>query len=507
MHMQAVLKDRYFLVILLSAAIFTVYWTAYGIYRYNNFLDNYYDIGALMSSLYVHIHCLNFAPDFQYLVVSNHIAPLMLLLVPAFALYQSPATLFFIQSAFLALTALAIYLIANSLIKSSKISFALSFAFLINPGVRGLTMFDVHTEAFIPLFYILAFYFFWKGNRRYFGLSYILLLCTVDIAFFIGLTLLVGLFLFELLYDRKGKDRFHNRVKMIIAGIAITAVFALFYYSLGAYLTSHYNTAPYSSVPRIYTYINFISYQLHALNSPNVVPINGNSNEVIAFYGTLGLFVIFLGFGMTSFVSPVISLALLSPWIGEVFILRNSSFPVLEYQYYGTIIGASFVASLMGILILKERKSLLSKFIKYDDRLESILFASILSLIFAISAVTFPFAIIGSTLGLSGAPALNYTQVNNAIAMIPHNMSVLAQQDIAPHLFYECNLQVPPSAQSQFFNKINLTISNPDYVIVDKQLHGYAGVVDSNPSVPDYVRSNYSVFYNQSGITIYKRSD
>lgn len=508
--MEKLLKDRHLQALLVLCIIYATYWTLYGNYQYTTYNDQFFDMGAFMSTFYQHLSCPNVA-GLQYLVFSNHIAPFLLLVLPFFALFPYPIVLFAIQAIFLALAAMAIYFVCKDLLNSRNIGLVLAFAFLISPAVRGLTIYDFHEEAFIPLLYILSFYFLWKADRKHFIIAYSLMLGVFEPSVVVGLALLAGLLFYELLYDRgisKDHAAYEKRMRLIAIGVAITILFGLFYFGLDAYLLNAYQSAPYSSVPPIEKVIPFLSVQINSLvNSTTVQSIPGHS-LYLAYYGPIGTAIEFLGFGITSLISPVLSMILLSPWLGELFIMGNVSFAFPESQYLGFFSGASVVAAIMGLLIIKERRTFLSRWIRYGSRRFelSYIFCTLLAAII-ISALILMGTNSVQSLLLDNAPAINYTQINSAIAAIPLNTSVMAQSDLSPHLYGHCSLELAP-INRQWISTYTPTVFwfKPQYIILDKKLSGYYLMVDNGAGfgVYNYAKGNYTEVYNKSGVYILK---
>jgi len=157
--------DYYLRVLLVLLALYVLYWAYFGNYRYVNYVAGYYDMGVETYSLYWHVHGLNyFTSPLQYLVFTNHLSFFSLLLLPVFTLYQHPVTFLSLQAIALAATALAAYFISADLLKSRRVAFAFAIAFILNPGVMGLTLNDFHLESFTALFYLISFYFYMKKS-------------------------------------------------------------------------------------------------------------------------------------------------------------------------------------------------------------------------------------------------------------------------------------------------------------------------------------------------------
>jgi hypothetical protein len=434
--------------------------------------------------------------------------------LPFFAAYPSATTLFAVQDAFLALTAIAVYLVCRDLLNSRSIGLVFAFAFLISPAVRGLTLFDFHEEAFVPLFYILSFYFFWKAERRYFMIAYALMLSLFEASIVVGLALLVGLLFYELLY-RAGTaaDRTVHRKRMGLLGLgfAITIIFGIFYLGLSAYLLNAYQSAPYSSVPQLSRVIPYLSLQIGALTNSTPVAPYAERQMYIDYYGPIGTAIAFLGFGVTSLVGPIPSLTLLSPWLGEVFLLNNVTFALPYLQYLGFFAGASLVASIIGLLIIRERRTFLSRWLNYESKRFKLVFISCtLLLTVAISCAILVGTNSLQSLLLSNQSGMNYTRMDGAIATIPANASVLAQAYIAPHLYMHCELELSPVEGSNvWFSPESQTVFwfKPEYIMFDKRLQDYPYDMESGLgfNVLEYAKGNYTTAYNRSGVYVLKR--
>lgn len=507
--------DKYLILILALSVLYFGYWIIFGNYMYASFNSNYFDIGGWAYNMYLHVHNLNGLGLLQYLVFFNHISPFSVLLVPIFALYQQPITLVIIQDSFLLITTVLAYFVSLDILKDRKVAFALAFAFLINPGLRGLLIFDFHTEAFIPFFCILSFYFYFKGKRTYFVLSLVMLLSVMETTYAVAAPLLLGLLVYELLYNSRrtepDREEFKRRIATLLLGMLVTALAFGAYHMASVYITNAYSAHSNYAIPPITRlYIDFIGDQLKALNNP----VSTNYNSSIAYYlGGTGASYLFLGFGAASSLSVPVGVVFYLPWLFEVFVIHNLGFAFFGFQYYAYALGGSFIAAVLGFLIFSKNKKSICKKLRADVKaVEVFMFASIIV-----------FAVVFSVVGLSESdislftlqphPNINYAQMSNALAAIPENASVMAQAPIAAHLFYIHNLELPP-----IYNKTNSAVLGyltvywfvPDYIAIDKNLSNYYYLTHYNLTnqtfnVYQYMGKNYTISYNNSDLYIYKR--
>ncbi len=104
--------------------------------------------------------------------LGTHFAPLVFLLVPIYAVYPNPQSLLVLQTPFIALGAVPVY--------------------LINPAIQSLNLFDFHLEAFLPFFLGMAYYFLLTKNWRPYFLFLGLSLMTIEFASIIVVSMSVA---------------------------------------------------------------------------------------------------------------------------------------------------------------------------------------------------------------------------------------------------------------------------------------------------------------------------
>ena len=343
------------------AALFTVanfaYWAMFSINAYNTFHD-YADLGTFAYDMYYHIHYPNIVWGLQYLVYGNHVAPDLILMVPLYAVFQSPLTLLFIQAAVLSVTGFVLFLVARDLLKDGRMALLLAFAYFLNPGIHGMLMFDFHAESLIVLFYILTFYFYMRKELRMMVVSLLFLLGSMEVAPFLALTLGLGLALYEMLHTKDRQIRKENmRFALII--IALSLVVLLAYNLIVARLTSEYAYS-YTGLPLSARVLSINTGELNDL----IGVLKGSRPLVNVAYGTQGqyivisLAIVFLGFGVASLLDPLTSIVLTAPWLVEALVFGISWFTYTWNQYFGFALGGAIVATLLSMKRLMELRKL-----------------------------------------------------------------------------------------------------------------------------------------------------
>jgi uncharacterized membrane protein len=505
--------DHYLLTVIVISALFVIYWSAFAFFKYHSFGSYFWDIGQEAYSMYIHLHNPGLIGGLQFLAFSNHISIFKLLLLPIFAVYQNPMTLVLLQDVALALCAIVAYFIGRDIIKTRFVGFALALAFLLNPGVRGIVFFDVHVEAFIPLFFLLSFYFYMRNRRNLFLASYILMLSVIETAPFVGISLLAGLLLYELVYvPKKTKAEVSarkSRLALLATAFLISLVFIAFYYYVSTTLISSYQQGDYSAMPPFLRIVNFLSIQVKALGNTGGVQYNQNA---VAYLMLWGVMILFFGFGLTGFRNIILTLVLIAPWILEVLILHNTVFSVLYYHYYAYVVGGALVAAALGFMIVMKGGGRAST-------IKTKRFVRVLaSLMIAMSVVV-------SVVMLSGLPDIpgfsptnwhqiqNYSVVENALSIIPSNASAMAQPSIAAHLYRVLYIELPPNetvggfSPTGFVNNFNISTyyTKPDYIVLDKQLPDYYLFNSTQFNIYSYMGQNYTPYYSAGGLEIYKK--
>lgn len=509
-----ILSDRYLLAIIVISLLLSTFWVSYGHFLYSNYLSMYYDIGISTYAAYWHLHPGNWDGILQYLVIGNHLSPFWIAILPIFALHQEPITLLIIQDFGIALTATAVYLICRDLLKNRRLSFVLAIAFLINPGIGGILAFDFHIEAFLPLFLILAFYFYMKEKRGYFFLSYVLLLSVIEEAPFVGGSLLAALLLYELLYrnesDLESRSKRRKRMGMLASGIFLTLAFLLVYYEMGSILVASYPNTPYSVISPSLWYGNFLSHNPVNISTSSGQPIN--LLDYLYAGLILGMIIVVTGFGISSMANPIISLILYSPWLALILIVGYLSAAYPYYQYYAFVVGGSLIAAILGFMIISKGRAWLPYLNKHYDIKRNEPFISTFTFSYALILSIFIFSGLSGIL-LSAHPKLaDAAQLNRLLATIPQNSSIMAESNIAAHLFYVRNLELIPIS----YNAPITTESNvgetpfwfaPEYIILDTSFYFTNPQLNRTlPGLLNYTRENYTLTYNQSGIMLFKRN-
>ena len=167
-------------------------------YKYQNYLYNLEDLSIFnnVMSNTANGRLFWFTSFGGYSYLGDHLELGLLLLLPFYYFFQSPLTLLFFQTLFLALSVWPLYLIAKKIIAKPDNSWPaliIALAFLANPFVQNINLEEFHMAALVGFFFLWTFYFYIKNDYRKFFIFFLLtLLMREDAAITLGaLSLLI----------------------------------------------------------------------------------------------------------------------------------------------------------------------------------------------------------------------------------------------------------------------------------------------------------------------------
>jgi uncharacterized membrane protein len=418
-----------FLLIAVYVAVFSVYTFImhYAFYTYA------WDLGIFTQSLWTTVNKGQF---FHYTIeayvnpsqnfLGVHFSPVLLLVVPVYALAQSPITLLVLQSFVIGITALPIYWLARDKLNNKVWGLVFAAAFLLHPGVHSINCFDFHVEAFIPLFFIMAFYYFDKQKWLRGIVFAVLTLSTLEFAPILILVLAAYLFLKTLVH--KENLNWPTVLKKMTIPIVL-GVISIVWFFMAFQVMYDINPLKAIGLPGRWDLWgrSMSEVVINVINNP-IKALSVMFNPIDKVYYVLSalapvLFLPFLALG---------EFALAVPWVIAALLSDYGPYYEYYYQYFGLFVAQIFIAAIYGT-----RNQLKLPKVSLNKRAISSFEKKFMLLIVLISLVT--------TLAISplGAPALttrrikidSHTQMlNEVLDMIPLDASVATQNNILPHL-------------------------------------------------------------------------
>jgi uncharacterized membrane protein len=465
--------DWYLYAALAMVLASVAYWTAFAFNAYGTFHE-YSDLGSLALSMYYDIHYPGIVHGLQYMLFMQHISPDMLLLLPFFYADSSALTLLVIQAVVVSFAGLAAFAVARRLIKSQKAALLLCAAFLLNPGLHGLTMFDAHVEMLLPLAFILVFYFYMRAMRAWFFAASVFLLGVMEEAPFLGASLGLALLVYELLNRSNAASR-RTRIGMAL-GLIVLSVAAFAFYSIAAVsLASQYASGAYPLLPpglAHYQSLAFVLSGLHSFGSQSSVSTLSLMGSGLGPYAYYAIIVLLLSMGILLIFAPIESAILLSPWLVETFIAGNYQFVFMFNYYFAFAIGGMAVAAIIGAKNIMERKGMLARALDrhtagHAPSVVAVASIAVVAMVLLLSPAFIYSKNINSfsqdfLFQANASQQRLYSQLYSVMALVPANASLMAQYYMMPHLF--ARRYIETTCASNYYFK-------PQYVLLDYNLN------------------------------------
>jgi len=151
----------------------------------------------------------------------DHFSPILLTCLPFYWLWPTPKTLLVIQACVLAFGAVPLYLIGRALWRDRSCALALCLAYLLNPLLSRVALYDFHAVAFLPVLFFYACWAFLTRRTRWAWLLLVSCLCVKE-----GVAVLLlafGVFLF-------GRRMYRAGLALIALAVAWSLGIARVYY-------------------------------------------------------------------------------------------------------------------------------------------------------------------------------------------------------------------------------------------------------------------------------------
>jgi uncharacterized membrane protein len=532
------------------ALVFSVIFSIFSIRQYYSLGTSAYDLGINAQELYSFIHTGSFyTPLLNENALSQHFTIFKFIEIPLYYLFPSPITLMIFEDIFIALAGYIVYLISMILLKdhlkSSKTLFLVSIGFLLSyefsPFSESLVSFPFHNMAFLPFFFLLAFYAFLAERR---------ILHIVSIIFIISLhanfVYIVGvLLLYEFLFLHTYRGRkintwsVHNTNSRRLASVSIfiLAIVLLYGYILLA---------------------GIIKLRIAGISSFSILPTTGETGtpagspiglillllekpgELISIISTNhGEKVFFINLLLKSnlylpLFSPM-SLILTIPYMLYAIPSSYASYYQLGYQYFAMVLGAIYISAIMGAYNLirlgkyiyshsKQPILKLQKILSYKPERTGIAIVSIL--IVLVLVISLPYGILapleleqtshGSVMNdiNKEIPSGSATYLINMSGHLPKNSYILTENTLMPYFSNHLHVYVSPYTPGYYKNLskyqyiiiqtnsfwatyggnyslqniVNNGLTNGNYTIIDSYVPGNIMILENTHDIPAYIK-------------------
>ena len=397
-------------------------------FRHYHFETQAWDLGIFDQSFWNTIHGRVMQNSLEELPnhFGVHISPFLLLLVPGYAIFQSPYYLLLIQTIALGLGALPLYFLALNILQRKNFALLISAGYLLYPSLHWVNLFDFHEISFFVPLFLAAFYYAHKEKWLWAGMFLALSASVKEDAIFAVLFAGIFLFLFPSLLSareimsKKVPKNARNRIfwtRTRIIGASVILASALYFF--------------------LATKVIMPAFGGGLLRLDRYAELGGSVSEIakniflhplfifkIAFTAQKlsYLFWIFFPIGFLPFLAPS-TLFLIFPGLLENLLTAFSSQFSGMYQYDAILIAGMFVGVIYGIKYAMSQRQVKEKWIYW-----ALLGVFLIGFFFRspISPFSFPFSLLARDERREAFRTME--------RLVPKHASVAAHTNLIPHM-------------------------------------------------------------------------
>jgi len=407
---RSILRERLsLLVVVLLACAYAGYFSYFTVLKHYTFHTFGYDLGIFMQHLWttLHGHGILYTSVSESSGLGWHFSPILFLLLPLYAAAPYAETLLVLQSCVLATGSVAVYLIAGRRV-SPWLAAVFAAAYLLYPALHGVNSSDFHPVALsIPLL-LFTFHFLESGRLRCgFVFAVLSMMCKENVP------LVVAMMSFYLLVRDVGL-----RTPVSKAWESVWQPRLLPITTLGILAVVWFCAALFAVIPH---FSQSGGYPYFGRYGGSGLALIGNlryaSPLKLEYVRDLFSPLLFLSVG-----SPG-ALLIAVPGLAQNLLARNPNQVMIWFQYSAIIVPGMFIAA---VLTAGRMKAWL------DSGGRWVMVALLLS-----AAIIWSASLSPAPLALSRdmpQRTFHHDVVDAAIALVPDEASVHAQNDLYPHL-------------------------------------------------------------------------
>ena len=164
------IPSKYSLLLILAFVGYSIGWCAIALSKYYALNATVFDLGTFVQSNWGILHQTYTVQSFLGLFAFDGIS---FLLAPISSTGNYPALLV-LQTIVISGAIFPLYGITRQLLKSEKVALLVASSYLLYFPLAGANWFDVHSEAFFPLFFLLGVYFYTNSRLKPSLLSFLI---------------------------------------------------------------------------------------------------------------------------------------------------------------------------------------------------------------------------------------------------------------------------------------------------------------------------------------------
>jgi uncharacterized membrane protein len=497
----------------IAILIYAVVFSHFAIMKHYAFKTYAWDLGIFNQSFWTTLYDGKLFYSTVELLVNPsgsffgvHLSPILVILLPFYAIYSTPQTLLVVQSFILALGALPLYKLTMHVSKYRVVGFVFVLVYLLYPPLQGINWFDFHVQSFLPLFFFSAIFFYMKQNwKPYLFFIVLALMCEEHVAmivFFVGVYVFLDnrKHLKSVITARKLKDSIFL-VSVTTLTLAITWYLLVLwvrrtFFPFDPNFTYEFNAAANWSVLGVQDPL-LVPVYIFLYPTKAVAALGYDFLAKIAYL--LGLFG---PLALRPFFSPKHILPTV-PWFVLALFSNYQPYYSIFNQYPAYVLTFLFIASVFAVV--DKGRELDLKTIK--KRLLVILLCSLIafSIVSPLSPVV---SVIYPDRGLAIATR-HEELVNEILEFVPSTASIMTQSNLFPHVSSRiCSYAIPTihpiwaEKEAEFRDFANETLQKVEYVLVD-----FASDSASTTIVFSLMQDNneFGVFASAESIVLFKK--
>jgi uncharacterized membrane protein len=483
----------YNLILGLSIVLYIVLFTYLSFSQHDGLKTQMNDLGNMSQPIYnttqgKFMFSSNYiiAEKYELVRFGIHANFILLLFVPIYYFLADPKVLLFTQTLLIGLGAYPLYLLSKCVFKKSNYTLLVfPLAYLINPMVHDVNLYDFHPVAVAMPLIIFAFYFLYTKKYMLFYLfAFFLSITNEDMPLIVAM---MGIYMFF-----AQKERFRGLVVFLIAAIYffVTVQFIMPYFMEGTRL---------EIVHRRYSHLGDGAFGIvgNFFVNPGVFFKSAFTIDKLSYVATLLLPVLYLPFLSLN----IFFLALPSLIIN---LLSSEAMTYYPFHFYHTapILSFVFISAVFSFYKLKnyKRRNI------YEFSVASLLISSLFFSLFFSPA---PYSLVSSWSEFKVSE--HAKKITDIKKIIPNTASLSVQNNIGAHFSHREQIYTFPflSDQTEY---VLLDVTDPYEVvrvfprdrnfmfISRKSLDGYF-----NETMKMFENPNYSVLYASDGYLLFKK--
>lgn len=472
------LKQRPVLIVILLMIAYAVYFSYFTILKHQTFHSTAYDLGIYMQYMWttLHGHGILYAPILESSCFGWHFQPILFFILPLYAVFPHAETLLVLQSVFLALGALPVYLIARDEL-GAKVGVAFAGLYLLYPALHGVNSFDFHPVALAIPILLFCFYMFKKRQYKWgMILAVLAMMCKENV------TLVVIFMGFYWLWMERKKGtaslkwRSLPREREVLYPLCLSVLGVIWFVLAVNVIVPHFSlTGEYP-------------WWLDRFGDGNIfrnLLVDTNTKLLYLFH-------LFGPLLFTSLLNPV-TLLIGLPIFAQSLLTTVETMYSIGYQYSSTLIPWLFIASIYGIKWLSTIQGRNIQAIR--TRFLYVLLPS--TVVMALLVSPSPIAL------NQNMPRLNshHTTLQQAISLIPEDASVYTQNELFPHICHRPHAYARWTKLMLVFGFYN---GNYDYILADSTSVWSILRWGSKKSL-ERLEREYGIYAQGDGVYLYKK--